>query len=324
MVIRILDQNYYVQQTLPSEAGLVQYVCTNVSEDDGRMYRIVRIPLQDVEPALVEYLTDLYSQGLFRELVQFANEDGCLNVVLDCGKMTALPLSERLKGKLPLKERAMMGEKLLERLILSNIPAFFARGAMDTDHVCFTDAEECSLIFELENLPAFADAKTTEEVSRIGEVLAALFENELKDEKLPELKELLERIRQDELPGVMEIYMSYKPLAVHMAELNEETLPAMSLPFRIWEKIKKLFGLLKKLFFIVVILIAVGYLVMSVHDFMAPTVRKDIYESVGDIEILSGSRFDEDKETESAGSGSVLQNLKEKLSGGKEGGESDE
>ena len=49
MIIRILDKNYFVQQTIPSEKGLVQYVCLNVSEDDGRIYRIVRIPVREVK-----------------------------------------------------------------------------------------------------------------------------------------------------------------------------------------------------------------------------------------------------------------------------------
>ncbi len=300
MVIRILDQNYYVQQTLPSETGLVQYVCTNVSEDDGKMYRIVRIPLQDVETGLVQYLTDLYGQGLFRELVQFANEEGYLNVVTDCGKMKSLALSEKLKEQLPLKERALMGEKLLERLILSNVPAYFAQSALDTDHVRYTDAGECSLVFELENLLHYADARTSAEVLSLRNVLDALFEKELKDEKLPELTELLQGMAQGEYPGVMEVYQKYKPLASEMAQLDETTLPAMSLPYRIWERIKKVFGWLKNLFFLLVILIAAAYLVMSIRDFMAPTVQKDVYQSVGDIEILSGSRFEENGETGSA------------------------
>ena len=85
MIIRVLDRNYFVQQTISSDNGLVQYVCTNVAEDDGRVCRIVRIPLPEVDTGLIRYLSDIYKAGSFRELVQYANEGGYMQVVTDCG-----------------------------------------------------------------------------------------------------------------------------------------------------------------------------------------------------------------------------------------------
>ena len=87
MIIRVLDRNYFVQQTISSDNGLVQYVCTNVAEDDGRVCRIVRIPLPEVDTGLIRYLSDIYKAGSFRELVQYANEGGYMQERRGCSDL---------------------------------------------------------------------------------------------------------------------------------------------------------------------------------------------------------------------------------------------
>lgn len=290
MIIRVLDRNYFVQQTISSEHGLIQYVCTNVAEDDGRIYRIVRIPLPEVETGLIRYLSDIYREGSFRELKQYANEGGYLQVVADCGDMKAKTLKEILgEGGLTFRARLALGEKLLERLILSDVPDFFALGAMDTDHVRFTDAMDCSFFFELENLKNFQEADTPQVHRRLRAVLNTLFEKELKDERVPELKPFLDRISQNEFPSSMLLYQAYQPLAAELSLRNEETMEGKSLPFRIWEKIKALFRFLRSLFFVAVILIAIAYLVLSIRNFVSPPAQKDVFKSVGDLQIVSGT-----------------------------------
>ena len=288
MIIRVLDRNYFVQQTISSDNGLVQYVCTNVAEDDGRFCRIVRIPLPEVDTGLIRYLSDIYKAGSFRELVQYANEGGYMQVVLDCGAQKARTLKEILEeGGLTLKARLNMGEKLLERLILSDVPDFFALGAMDTDHVCFTEVNDCSFVFELANLKNFEKADTAKVHRKLRFVLDELFAKELKDERVPELRPFLDRISQLEFPTNMALYQAYEPLAAELALRDEDSMEGMSLPYRIWEKIKAAVRFLHSMFFVVVILIAIAYLVLSIRNFVAPPAHKDVYKSVGDLQIVS-------------------------------------
>lgn len=290
MIIRVLDRNYFVQQTLSSEKGLLQYVCTNVAEDDGKVYRIVRIPLPEVDSGLIRYLSDIYREGRFHELAQYANEDGFLQVVADCGLQKAKTLKDLLEeSNLTLRARLDMGEKIMERLILSDVPDFFALGAMDTDHVRFTDAMECCFTFELEGLKDFERADTAEVHQKLRKVLDELFAKELKDDRVPEFRPFLDRISQKEFSTNMALYQAYQPLAAEVGLRDEKSMEGLSLPYRIWNKIKSFFGFLRSLFFVIVILIAIAYLVMSVRNFVAPTKQKDVYHSVGDLEIVSGT-----------------------------------
>ncbi len=317
MIIRVLDRNYFVQQTLSSENGLLQYVCTNVAEDDGKVYRIVRIPLPEVDSGLIRYLSDIYREGRFRELAQYANEGSFLQVVADCGLQKAKTMKDLVEeGGLTLRARLNMGEKLMERLILSDVPDFFALGAMDTEHIRFTDAMECSFTFELEGLKDFEQADTAEVHQKLRKVLDELFAKELKDDRVPELRPFLDRISQKEFSTNMALYQAYQPLAEEIGLRDEKSMEGMSLPYRIWNKIKSFFGFLRSVFFVVVILIAIAYLVMSIRNFVSPTKQKDVYHSVGDLEIVSGTAADEENSEEAKKEEALKKLLDEKKAGG--------
>lgn len=288
MVIRVLDQNYFVLQTLPSETGLLQYVCKNVAEDDGHVYRLVMVPPEETDEGLIDWLFGIWQTGTFHELKQYASDRGRLKVVVDCGAESAVPMEELLETDvLSLRERIHMGGKLLERLILSDVPDFFALHTLDPEHVCFTESLDCCLHFELEYLTQYADADTVRVFHRLRAVLRRLFAAELREKKMPELKELLDRILQQEFQDMMEVYRAWLPIADKYAEMDEERLEPRTLGHIIWEKVKAFVNFMKKWVGVAIILIAVAYLVFAIRDFLAPTKQMDVYQSVGDMKIIS-------------------------------------
>ncbi len=290
MVIHVLNRNYFVLQTLPSETGLTQYVCKNVAEDDGHIYRIVMIPRENTTTELVRWLSDIFREGSFYELVQYASERDNLEVVVDCGYADAVPMDRLLAEEKPdLPERVKMCGKMLERLVLSAVPVFLAVPALQPDHVRFTQSLTCCFTYELENMADFQEANIEEEFLRLRDVIRKLFEAELKDRKIPELQDLLDRMVQHEFPDVMAVYEAWLPIEDKYGAADEKKLEPKSLPFIIWEKIKAVLGFLKKLFFIVVIILAVAYLVISIRKFMAPPAQQIIFETVGDMTIQNSA-----------------------------------
>ena len=295
MVIRILDKNYYVLQALVSETGVSQYVCKNVAEDDGRVYRVALLSREQQTPALIRWLYDIYRTGCFRELVQYSHESDGLQIVLDCGPETAVPVSRLLQEEKPsLRERVKMGGELLKRLILSDVPAFFAISALDPDHVRFTGSLDCFLTFELGSLSEYYRADSTEEFRRLASVFRSLFAEEIRLWKMPELNAFLSRIEQQEFSSLRDIYEAWLPIVEQYREAESSELAAKSLPFRIWDRIMDGVSLLKSLVFILAIGLAIAYLVISVMRFARPTEQKDVYEQVGDLTIII--RIDETAE----------------------------
>lgn len=290
MVIHVLDQNYFVLQTLPSEAGLTQYVCKNVAEDDGHIYRIVMVPREDTTPELIRWLSDLFREGRFYELVQYASERDSLQIVVDCGYVDAVPMDRLLRDEHPaLRERMRMCGKMLERLVLSDVPVFLAVPVLKTDHIRFTKSLDCCFTYELDKLADLEEVSIDKELLRLRSVLRKLFAAELKDKKIPELQDLLDRLVQREFQDAMEVYEAWLSIEDKYAAAEDAKLEPRSLPYIIWEKIKALAGFLKKLFFIVVIIVALAYLVFSVRDFVTPGRQQDIFETLGDMTIHSAA-----------------------------------
>ena len=290
MVIRVLDQNYFVLQTLPSETGLLQYVCKNVAEDDGHVYRIVMVPPEETSPELIDWLFKIWKAGRFHELKQYASEGDSLKIVVDCGYEAAVSLEEMLDSEpISLKERTHMCTKLLERLILSDVPDFFAVHSLDPKTVCYTESMDCCFRFELESLLKYAEADRLKTFQKLRAVMRKLFSQELREKKMPELKSLLDRILQQEFPDMMEIYKAWLPIAEKYADMEESRLEPVSLGTIIWKMVNKVVDFIKKWMGLVIILIALAYLVISIRNFMAPTKQKDVYNAIGDMTIISGT-----------------------------------
>lgn len=288
MIIRILDKNYFVQQTIPSEKGLVQYVCLNVSEDDGRIYRIVRIPVREVKQELVRYLADLYKADQFHELVQYGNEKDQFHVVVDCGPVKGRSLADRLQTDvLSLAERLSMGENFLKYLIVSSIPLWFAESSMDTEHISFTDALEPALNFELEYLDRFQDAGFRNLQSKLRDVLYEIFRKELDKDKLPEMLSLLNKITQGEYSDLMGIYQDYRKIQLMLADVDEASLEPQNVLWRIWGRLKSILSHSGRLLGYVVYAVAIGYLIWSIWHLLQPTKPKDVYPAIGDETIIS-------------------------------------
>ena len=299
MVIRVLDQNYFVLQTLPSETGLLQYVCKNVAEDDGHVYRIVMVPPEETGPGLVDWLFKIWKAGRFHELKQYASEGDSLKIVVDCGYEAAVSLEEMLDSEpISLKERTHMCTKLLERLILSDVPDFFAIHALDPKTVCYTESMDCCFRFELESLLKYTEADRLKTFQKLRAVMRKLFSQELREKKMPELKSLLDRILQQEFPDMMEIYKAWLPIAEKYADMEESRLEPVSLGTIIWKMVNKVVDFIKKWMGLVIILIALAYLVISIRNFMAPTKQKDVYNAIGDMTIISGTAEETEAQNE--------------------------
>ena len=299
MVIHVLNQNYFVLQTLSSETGFRQYVCKNVAEDDGHIYRVVMIPREETTSDLILWLSDIFNAGRFYELVQYASERDSLQVVVDCGYADAVPMDQLLREEKPdLQERMMMCGKMLERLILSDVPVFFAVPALYPDHVRFTRSLDCCFTYELDELVNFEEADPERELHRLRAVIRKLFASEVKDRKIPELNDLLDRITQHEFPDRLAIYEAWLLIEEKYGAEDETKLKARSLPYIIWEKIKAIAKFLKNLFFIVVIILALAYLVFSIRNFVAPEKQQDVFETVGDMTIHSGTAVETEEQNE--------------------------
>jgi hypothetical protein len=287
MVIRVLDHKYFVLRTISAEDGLDQYVCRDLVDEESNIYRIVRIMHADVNDKLLRYLADIEVEGSFGELREYASEDGYLCVVMDCGAKDAKTLSERITEEASsFGERLGYVSKLIERLILSNIPAYFAAAALSGERVKYTDAMDCAFDFDLHDILEYESYGMNDVCGRLADVITNVFERELKWNAMKELTEFIKDLHLHRYTDYLAIYSDFKAICEKYGTGEGIELENNSFPFQLWDMLKNLASNLRNMAAMLLIVLAVAYLAISVRNFLKPTQARDVYTSIGDMQIM--------------------------------------
>ena len=297
MVIRVLSNNYFVEQTITSENenSLPQYICKNVTSPDDRRYRLIQLPIENVPPDLIRWLADIRKKKSFLELKEYANETGFLVIAVDQGKQNAYSLADAFTSReLSLQERLQITGKLLEKLVLSEMPVYFVENAISMEQILITDAYEISFAFDLSEILNYEKASISKVRKQIQTVLNTIFKKELSKGKFPEMKHFITKIGQNDYKDFLEIYQGYKPILENW--INKEVSDLEQFGFK--AKLKRFFKTLKKIlkpiFYIAAISVAIYYLVISIQKFIAVPEPAEVYNSIGDIQIVDGSICDDE------------------------------
>ena len=287
MVIRVLDHKYFVLRTVDTDDGLKQYVCRDLVDEESNIYRIVRIPHADVTTQLLRYLADIEVEGSFKEMREYASEGDFLCIVMDCGSQEAVPMSERLEREpLSLKERFGYVYKLIERMILSDMPAYFAVAGITPSGVKFTSAMDCSFDFDIHDITEYADYGTDDICGSLADFITGVFAEELRWSSMPELADFIKDLRRQRYSDYMDIFADFKAIEQIYSERDDAETESNSFPFRMWDVTKDLASQLKNISSLLLLLLAVVYLVISIRNTLKPTVAENIYDSVGDMQII--------------------------------------
>ncbi len=287
MVIRVLDHKYFVMNTIVSGDGLDQYVCRDLSGEDSEIYRIVRIPHDDVTPELMRYLTDIDSSESFNQLREYSNEGDFLCVVMDCGSSRAVSLRKKIAREQPsFKERLGYVYGLIERLILSDIPVYFATSALNAESIRLTPALDIAFDFDIHDILGFESRGMEDVCTELADVIMEVFDAEMSRNSLAELTQLVRNLRLRRYTDYLAIFADYKVIYEKYSGSEDDIeLENNSFPFRLWDMLKNLCAQVKKYAYLLLLVLAAAYLVMTIRNIFKPTQQKDIYDYIGDMQI---------------------------------------
>lgn len=285
MNIQILDKTYLVIEAVgDTSGGLEQYICRQDGDANGREYRAVRVPAGQVTAELICYLMEQVRRESFHEFVTYTTEYDFVTVLMDCGK--GRTLLEELSGPgLSLRERLELARGLVSHLVLADFPPYFIHAAMDIRRIRVSAAMDFSFAFELQDILSFASVDASMAFMQLGTVLAALFEKEQKQRSFPDMERLIYRLRHGEFETLLAVYENLEQIYQEWSEKDEDTLENRSLAFVLWEKIKGIGRWLRTMVKAGILLLALGYLILSVYQFVQPEPVGQAYEKIGNLEI---------------------------------------
>ncbi len=279
LIISTYEHDYPVVGVKESNEVYDCYICRNVSS--GGLCRIMSIKDKRLFAELTGWLIEKINPEAFTDYIeQFIFEDKLCIVM----KYTeGITLRTKLATEsLPLKERLELGRKLLERVILQDIPEYFLAKCFSPDQMMITSDLNVSFNYPIEDI---AQDRSADGRKNIEPVFRMLFAREL-ERKVPDL--LMKFFRQ--LPELTEarmidLYSEYYALIGQLEKYDENGEQPKTFWFRLWEVLKKVFKVLKKILIIALILASVGYLIYTILNPGKNQNNDGHFSSIGTVEI---------------------------------------
>ena len=283
MVISTFEHDYPIVGVKQTGEVYDCYICRNIS--GGGLCRIMSIKDRSLFAELAGWLTDNINSDSFTDYIEhFIYEDRfCIVMKYTEGITLSLKLATE---SLPLQERLELGRRLLERIVLQDMPDYFLAKCFDPD--CMVISSDLSVSF---NYPVF---DITEDRSANGReciepVFRLLFAKEL-ERKVPDIiMDFIRRLPELSKERMIDLYGEYYDMMLKLEGYDENSEQPKTFWYKLWDKIKKIFNVLKKIVIIGLIIASVCYLIYTIIDPGKNTDNNGHFTSIGTVNIEKGS-----------------------------------
>lgn len=264
MIISSLDKNYIVIRSADGSGECRQFICRD--EDGKDEYRIVQIPAEKAGNKLLLWLEKLRKHEYMKCFPDYFPDGENLNVVIQSGYGASL--SEKLKDEnCTLRERLVIGDRLMTELVLQDQPPYLRNRCLSPELIRVTEAYDVSFDYDLSDITDYDKTDSNDCFRLISQIMIFLFGKELSDESFPDMAGFIMNLDIGSFTDITDAQKEYRKIYDAWLPKEEEEIKPDGFLFRLWEKIKKCFGLVKKLVFVAIIIVAIAYLVISIKNF---------------------------------------------------------
>lgn len=288
MVIKTLEATYTVQSQLPYAEDNRVYVC----EKDGseELFLLVEITDKEKIRSAMDFLMAAKRMPEFSDFIDcfFAEEFFYAVFAYESSR----PLADILKEDNPaLPERLTMMRELLEKWMLLKLPPYFAYDTVGADRVRYTPATKSVLGFALAKLEQRDEVTFVKVQQRLATLWEVLFAEEFAKESVPELVRFENSLLLGTYEDIPALFVAYDKLEEEILKQPEgEWAATKTWPFRLWEKIKKIFPTVKRIGEIILLVGAFFILILSFRHSMSSGGQKRQFEQIGTLEIRKESQ----------------------------------
>lgn len=281
MLIETYDHIYTVLQHLHSDPDMDSYVCRRKS--DRQLYLIIRIRDKNVTNHIMEFICDQKNNKNFSDFIEYFVSEGDLHVVFAYAQ--GVPLQKKLEQPNTLKERMMLGKRILEKLILLGQPYYFICECLKPEHIVVTDAGEIGFRYTLEHVERYNTYTARQALNSLHNVLQLLFEGELRKNVLDPMETYLLQLLKEERLDCMAQYRLYNEVCEEILNMPEDDLAMpKNILSRFWESLKRVHGWIKK---VMLPLIFIGVFIYMVYNIYMSVYVKDYVHHFGAIGTMA-------------------------------------
>ena len=282
MIIETYDKTYTVVRHNASGLKKEIYVCRN--KEDKQLYTVICIKDKKVTNRIIEFICKQKNNKKFSDLIDNFVYKEDLHVVFTYAE--GMSLEKYLKQKCTLEERLEIGKKLLEKLVLYEIPFYFQCQCLKIENIFLTDAMDIKFQYTLEDIEEYASYKGQTARAYLYQILKILFNKELKDKVIEPMQEFLKMLQREEEMEYLKIYQAYCEVCEKIKKIpKEEIQTPKGRIFYFWQKIKSMRGIIKGSLMALIFICVFGYMIYSI--FMSFKIKgyERHFKEIGTVQI---------------------------------------
>ncbi|MDR1772058.1 MAG: hypothetical protein LBS02_15690 [Hungatella sp.] len=283
MIIQTVKKKYLVIGYLEKDGQKETFLCENVADHSRCL--IIRIKDQQLISAVVEFLYEQAANEAFTDFKDcFVSEESLALVFSHC---EGQELDRKIGGEYSgLEERLEIVKKALERIILLDMPLFFACRCLRVQNIFVKRSLDVSFCYSIDGIAQNNACSMKEVQDCLREVMEFVFKEELKKEVIRPMEVFLDVLSQKQYDGYLELYRSFLFAKDQVLALSKQELEVpKTWIFRMWDKVRKLFKPMKRILVIAVLIAGLLYMLWTIDSMSKPASSSKVVDQIGTLKI---------------------------------------
>ncbi|MBO4653280.1 MAG: hypothetical protein J5649_08205 [Lachnospiraceae bacterium] len=278
-MVSTFEHDYPITGVRETNEVYDSYLCRNVA--GGGLCSILCIHDRSCFPSLVGWLTEVVDPRAFTDFIEYFNFNDDLCIVMKYKQ--GLSLEKKLATEaLTLAERLELGRKILERAVLQEIPEYFLDKCFSPDCIMVEPDLTVSFNYPIEDIMGDRQCSVKDNIER---VMRLLFDRELQRKVPTVLIEFIDRLPELTEGSIIDLYSEYYALCMALEGYGTDSELPRTFSFRFWEGFKKVFGKVKTVFIVLLVLVAFAYLFYTMFDPGKSKVKDPQFDRIGTVQI---------------------------------------
>ncbi len=284
MTIQTLKHQYEIVQRVCQNECFEQFLCKEYNHSQKNVfYDIFQIKQRELVVKLILIFTEQMNNTAFTDFFECFSKDGELYVVF-LHKQTS-SLKEKLeKENCKLIERTLIGKKILEQILLLNMPDFLVYDILDGMQIQVSEAMDISFLYQLKEISSFETVTKQMIWKKMANVFELLFGYEISLEASEAIPIFLKEVRTGTYEDYVSLYQAYLQFAKEL-EHTKKPLKPNTFWFRVWDKIKEFWKKLKSFFGVFLVLAVMAYLIYSILNPVSKDTERFVFQRIGTLSI---------------------------------------
>lgn len=314
MVIKNLNNEYEVIQKMKSYSKNTVYQCRYQSGGKVRVCDIIHLKDMAGNREVITYFNTILLKQLWQDLIECFVKKESIYVVVKSHPYSNLAelLMEgghSMEEKHPMEgghsteeafslpERARIFENLCERIILQNMPYYILYDGLQKEHVVVNQRLEVYMQYDLDHIRNYHEYTMEDICDSVFFWLNLIFKKECRYKSSEQLMRFKARLKwgksisRQEFQNYMDLYKAYMEVNKELLQLYEEGVLYVhrTLPYRIWEQIKKFVSRVKYILLVLILVLTVGVSIVVYRNHLQKVHSNvSVLDRIGTVEIEGG------------------------------------